>query len=299
MSGRMQYRGIAIPSWLTCIMSTPGHLLISPLQEQRKIQIAPGMLHHLTSRKKPRQVPRATLYACVAKLSRRTVLQRSNQVYKACRHGACMQLNKRTAGPQSQEGWPEDGTYTVTLCKVAVGANVHAEATSCKHRRSRVCIMCLTLVMHRMKFLTSLLARRLPALDEAGQAGNVCHTGRQLLHPPGSLATCPWRKAFQGVTALALQVDVSITGFLSPQSCAQHAQVADNARYAKGPDVFMLRKGLDYRAVLNGSWQARDGHPVLGLSRGALLTRPNEFWWTGQGRSPDEELLMPRGGRAS
>ena len=30
MSGWMQYRGIAVPSWLTCIMSTPGHLLISP-----------------------------------------------------------------------------------------------------------------------------------------------------------------------------------------------------------------------------------------------------------------------------
>ena len=52
MSGWMQYRGIAVPSWLTCIMSTPGHLLISPLQRRPELQIAPGMLHHLTS---PRQ----------------------------------------------------------------------------------------------------------------------------------------------------------------------------------------------------------------------------------------------------
>ena len=52
VSGWMQYRGIAVPSWLTCIMSTPGHLLISPLQRRPELQIAPGMLHHLTS---PRQ----------------------------------------------------------------------------------------------------------------------------------------------------------------------------------------------------------------------------------------------------
>ncbi len=83
--------------------------------------------------------------------------------------------------------------------------------------------MYLTMTMPKKEFSTSLLARRLPALDEAGQAGNVYHTGRQLLHPRGSLATGSWRKAFQGVTALALQVSVSIPGSLSPQSCAQHA----------------------------------------------------------------------------
>ena len=78
--------------------------------------------------------------------------------------------------------------------------------------------MYLTMTMPFIDFSTALLARRLLALDEAGQAGNVYHTGRQQLHPPGSLATGSWRKAFQGVTALALQVNVSIPGFLSPQS---------------------------------------------------------------------------------